>query len=157
MSISDLLSNKPVLIGLHLGFAILGIDLFLWLAGEIIANPAKRFRMGWVSGAGVISFILSWIIGGSYYVNYYGNLVKPVIKAGSAPWAHAVAMESKEHIFLLIIPMAATAFFLSFLKKKEIEEYGLKLPFLVLVLLIALTALSNGAMGYIISAAARWG
>ena len=153
----EIFSNKAVLIGLHLGFAILGIDLFLWLAGEIIANPVKRFRMVWVSGAGVISFILSWIIGGSYYVNYYGNLVKPVIKAGSAPWAHAVAMESKEHIFLLIIPMAATAFFLSRLKKKEIEEYGLKIPFLILTLLIAFTALSIGLMGYIISAAVRWG
>ena len=153
----EIFSNKAVLIGLHLGFAILGIDLFLWLAGEIIANPVKRFRMVWVSGAGVISFILSWIIGGSYYVNYYGSLVKPVIKAGSVPWAHAVAMESKEHIFLLIIPMAATAFFLSRLKKKEIEEYGLKIPFLILTLLIAFTALSIGLMGYIISAAVRWG
>lgn len=153
----DILVNKPILIGLHLGFAILGIDLFLWLAGEIIANPVKRFRMVWVAGAGLLSFVLAWIIGGLYYVNYYGSLVKPIIKAGSAPWAHSVVMESKEHIFLLIIPMAATAFFLSFLKKKEIEEYGLKLPFLVLVLLIALIALSIGAMGYIISAAARWG
>ena len=113
--------------------------------------------MVWVAGAGLLSFVLAWIIGGLYYVNYYGSLVKPIIKAGSAPWAHSVVMESKEHIFLLIIPMAATAFFLSFLKKKEIEEYGLKLPFLVLVLLIALIALSIGAMGYIISAAARWG
>lgn len=153
----DILANKPVLIGLHLGLAILGIDLFLWLAGEIIANSAKRFRMKWVAGVGLVSFILAWFYGGYYYVTYYGTLVKPVIKAGLAPWAHAVAMESKEHIFLLIIPMAATAFFLSRLKKKELEEYGLKTPFLILTLVIAFTALAIGLMGYIISAAARWG
>lgn len=153
----DILANKPVLIGLHLGLAILGIDLFLWLAGEIIANSAKRFRMKWVAGVGLVSFILAWFYGGYYYVTYYGTLVKPVIKAGMAPWAHAVAMESKEHIFLLIIPMAATAFFLSRLKKKELEEYGLKTPFLILTLVIAFIALAIGLMGYIISAAARWG
>lgn len=153
----DILANKPVLIGLHLAFAIIGIDLFLWLAGEIISNPAKRARMVLVSGLGFISFVIAWIYGGFYYVNYYGSLVKPVIKAGSAPWAHSVAMESKEHIFLLIIPMAATALLLSRLKKKELDEYGLKGPFLLLTLTIAFTALAIGLMGYIISAAARWG
>lgn len=110
-----------------------------------------------VSGAGLLSFILAWVLGGFYYVNYYGGLVKPIIKAGSAPWAHTVAMESKEHIFLLIIPVAATAFFLSFVKKEELQEDGLKKPFLILTLLVALTGLFIGLLGYIVSAAARWG
>src|SRR3989344_2582687 len=140
MLIPDILANKPVLVGLHLVFAILGIDFFLWLAG-----------------AGLASFILSWFLGGYYYVNYYGTIVKPVIKAGSAPWAHSIAMEAKEHIFLLIIPLAATAFLMAFLKKKTVQENGLKIPFLILTLLIAFIALSIGLMGYIISAAARWG
>ncbi|KKR27288.1 MAG: hypothetical protein A3C27_03740 [Candidatus Levybacteria bacterium RIFCSPHIGHO2_02_FULL_39_36] len=157
MLIPDILANKPVLVGLHLVFAILGIDFFLWLAGEIIANPAKRSRMFFVAGAGLASFILSWFLGGYYYVNYYGTIVKPVIKAGSAPWAHSIAMEAKEHIFLLIIPLAATAFLMAFLKKKTVQENGLKIPFLILTLLIAFIALSIGLMGYIISAAARWG
>src|SRR3990167_4980469 len=96
MLIPDILANKPVLVGLHLVFAILGIDFFLWLAGEIIANPAKRSRMFFVAGAGLASFILSLFFGGYYYVNYYVTIVKPVIKAGSAPWAHSIAMEAIE-------------------------------------------------------------
>lgn len=157
MLITDILTNKPVLVGLHLVFAILGIDFFLWLAGEVIANPVKRSRMLFVAGAGLASFLLSWLVGGYYYVNFYGTLVKPIIKAGSTPWAHAIAMEAKEHIFLLVIPLAATTFFLAFLKKNTIQENGLRMPFLILTLLIASIALSLGLMGYIISAAARWG
>jgi len=150
------LTNKPVLVGLHLVFAILGIDFFLWLAGEIIANPARRTRMRLVAVLGVISFIGSWVVGGYYYVKFYGSLVKPVIQAGAAPWAHAIAMEAKEHIFLFIIPLALTATFLSFLKKEQLENYGLKNVFLILTLLVVAIALSLGLMGYIISAAARW-
>jgi len=156
MSISDLLSNKPVLIGLHLVFAILGIDLFLWLAGEVIANPVGRLRMRLVAVFGVISFILTWIVGGYYYVVYYGSLVKPIIKAGVAPWAHVIAMEAKEHLFLFIIPLALTAVFLSFLKKEQIESFGLKRTFLSLTVLVAFLGLFLGLLGYIISAAARW-
>ncbi|OGN27341.1 MAG: hypothetical protein A2941_01845 [Candidatus Yanofskybacteria bacterium RIFCSPLOWO2_01_FULL_49_17] len=156
MGISDILTNKPVLVGLHLVFAILGIDFFLWLAGEIIANPARRTRMRLVAVLGVISFIGSWVVGGYYYVKFYGSLVKPVIQAGAAPWAHAIAMEAKEHIFLFIIPLALTATFLSFLKKEQLENYGLKNVFLILTLLVVAIALSLGLMGYIISAAARW-
>lgn len=150
------MTNKPVLVGLHLVFAILGIDFFLWLAGEIIANPARRTRMRLVAVLGVISFIGSWVVGGYYYVKFYGSLVKPVIQAGAAPWAHAIAMEAKEHIFLFIIPLALTATFLSFLKKEQLENYGLKNVFLILTLLVVAIALSLGLMGYIISAAARW-
>lgn len=145
-----------MLVGLHLVFAILGIDFFLWLAGEIIANPARRTRMRLVAVLGVISFIGSWVVGGYYYVKFYGSLVKPVIQAGAAPWAHAIAMEAKEHIFLFIIPLALTATFLSFLKKEQLENYGLKNVFLILTLLVVAIALSLGLMGYIISAAARW-
>ena len=96
----SLLMSKPVLVGLHLGFAIIGIDFFLWLLGEFIAEPMKRFRLRVVAFIGLAGFLLSWLIGGYYYIKFYGPLVKPIIKAGSAPWAHAVAMETKEHVFL---------------------------------------------------------
>ncbi|MBI4128823.1 MAG: hypothetical protein HY460_02115 [Parcubacteria group bacterium] len=157
MQIGDIITNKPVLVGLHLVFAIVGIDLFLWLAGEIIADSVKTIRQQTVAVLGALSFILSWMIGGYYYVVYYGSLVKPVIKAGSAPWAHAIAMEAKEHIFLFIVPLALTAMFLAFMKGDELRQLGLKRHFLALTLMIATISLLLGLMGYMISAAARWG
>ena len=156
MSFADLLHNKPVLVGLHLAFAIVGIDFFLWLMGEFIANPEKRSRIKFVSIMGLLGFVLSWLAGGYYYVKYYGTLVKPVILAGSADWAHKIAMEAKEHIFLFIIPMAMTLVFLAFLDKETLNNSRLKGPAITLIGVMVSLALAIGAMGYIISAAARW-
>ena len=152
----SLLMSKPVLVGLHLGFAIIGIDFFLWLLGEFIAEPMKRFRLRVVAFIGLAGFLLSWLIGGYYYIKFYGPLVKPIIKAGAAPWAHAVAMETKEHVFLFIIPMALTALFISFLSKEQFSNSKLKLPTILFIGSMVAVALAIGAMGYIISAAARW-
>ena len=41
----ELLTYKPVLIGLHLGFAVLGIDGFVWLMGELLSSPGNKVRM----------------------------------------------------------------------------------------------------------------
>jgi hypothetical protein len=152
-----ILTNKPVLVGLHLGFAILGIDGLLWLAGEIIANPANRLRMKVAAGIGMAGLGLSWLAGGYYYVKYYGSLVKPEILKGSAPWAHAVAMEAKEHIFLFLIPMTCVVLAMMVLSRDQQQQLKVKRPLLFLVLTVTAIGLSLGLMGYIISAAARWG
>ena len=149
--------SAPVLIGLHLGFAILGIDAFLWLLGESASGVASVKRRVWAAGIGVTSFILTWFIGGYYYVVYYGKLVKPTILKGMAPWAHAIAMEAKEHIFLFIVPLALTALFVAMLDNETIQRLGLKRPILWLVGTVAGLGLFIGALGFIISAAARWG
>ncbi len=151
-----MLTSKPALVGLHLAFAVIGIDFFLWLLGEFAAGPVKRARMKIVAVIGLLGFAMSWLLGGYYYVNYYGPLVKPIIKAGGAPWVHAIVMEAKEHIFLFIIPLAFIALFTAFLSREEFANYKLKLPMILLAGSIAIMALAIGGMGYIISAAARW-
>ena len=106
---------------------------------------------------GTTSFVLSWLAGGYYYVTYYGKLVKPIIKSGLAPWAHNIIMETKEHIFLFIIPIAVTIFFITLLNKEEMDEFELRQPAMWLSGLVAALALLIGAMGFVISSAARWG
>ena len=157
MSFVEIISNKPVLIGLHLGFAIVGIDGFLWMLGEIYNEFPRKKILLYSSIIGTIGFIASWLAGGYYYVMYYGNLVKPVIKAGTAPWAHAIIMESKEHVFLFLVPLAITAFFITLLSDEEYVFFKIKSLTQKLVFVIALLGLLVGAMGFIISAAARWG
>ena len=152
----EILLSKPVLIGIHLGFAIIGIDAFLWLLGEI-KGKARRTPILWTAIIGVGSFFISWIAGGYYYVNFYGSLVKPGIKAGLAPWAHGIAMETKEHIFLFIIPMAMTVLFATLIPTEELEMSGLKKSVMYLVAYTAALGLFVGLLGFIISAAARWG
>ena len=155
--IFNILTSKPVLIGLHLGFAILGIDAFLWLLGETVANVKSIRRRSAAAAIGLMSYALTWVIGGYYYVKFYGPLVKPLIKAGSAPWAHAVAMEAKEHLFLFAIPLGITLFFLAALGPDELDKNGLRKGFIHLTIITAGLGLSLGLMGFIISAAARWG
>lgn len=157
MDIVGFLTAKPVLIGLHLGFAILGIDAFLWLLGEVLAESGSVRRRVTAATLGLFGYAMTWIIGGYYYVKFYGPLVKPVIKEGSAPWAHAIAMEAKEHIFLFAIPIAFTILLLSMVDKVELKNMGLKKSFTWLIVLAAGMGLSFGLMGFIISAAARWG
>ncbi|OGF76767.1 hypothetical protein A3G54_02050 [Candidatus Giovannonibacteria bacterium RIFCSPLOWO2_12_FULL_44_15] len=157
MDIIAILQSKPVLIGLHLGFAILGIDAFLWLLGEVISNAESSRRRVFAAFVGLVSFVITWIIGGYYYVKFYGSLVKPIIKAGSAPWAHAIAMEAKEHIFLFAFPIAITIFLLSRLNTGELRLLGLRRGLIGITIMAAGIGLSLGIMGFIISAAARWG
>lgn len=156
MNFLEVIQSKPVLIGLHLGFAILGIDAFLWLLGEVIANAGSVKRRLFAAGTGLVSFILVWVIGGYYYVKFYGPLVRPLIKAGSAPWAHAVAMEVKEHVFLFTIPIAVTIYLLSRFKADELKSLGLRKELIRLTIIITALGLSIGLMGFIISSAARW-
>ena len=106
---------------------------------------------------GLIAYALTWVIGGYYYFKFYGSLVKPIIKTGNAPWAHAIAMEAKEHIFLFAIPIAITICLLSRLSADELESFGLRKSFVRLTAICAGLGLSLGVMGFIISAAARWG
>lgn len=157
MGILSFLTYKPVLIGLHLGFAIVGIDAFLWYLGELAANSGHHRRLQLASLIGLFGFLGSWIAGGYYYVVNYGKLVKPVILKGTAPWAHTIAMEAKEHIFLFIIPLAVTALILAFINGEEFKNNKLRGMAMVLAGLIAFLGLAIGAMGFIISAAARWG
>ena len=151
-----ILANKPLLIGLHLGFAILGIDGFLWLLGELFAKEVNMRRARIAGILGLIGFIGSWLFGGYYYLNFYGTLVKPEIIAGSAPWAHAVAMEAKEHIFLFLVPMAFSVIALLFAGSDMSSATDIKRAVRWLIITIVLLAFLIGAMGYIISAAARW-
>lgn len=150
------MNNKPVLVGLHLGFAILGIDLSLWLLGEFMANQYGHIRAKIAAVGALLAYVMSWIIGGYYYVHFYGAIVKPEILTSSTPWAHSVVMETKEHIFLMIVPLAATLVFLSWLKPEDIEQYQLKTMAKILVGLTAGLGLLIGLMGFVISAAARW-
>lgn len=157
MDFLAIIQSKPVLIGLHLGFAIIGIDAFLWLLGKLRGDSGSQKSMIVTAAIGVLSFVASWLAGGYYYVVYYGSLVKPVIKAGLAPWAHNVAMETKEHIFLFIIPLAVTTLLITLLNKEELLKFKLRGSAIWLSVSVAGLGLLIGVMGFMISAAARWG
>ena len=157
MDILAIILSKPVLIGLHLGAGIVGIDAFLWLLGKLKGDGGSQKSLIITAAIGAGAFLFSWLAGGFYYVAYYGLLVKPIIKKGVAPWAHNIIMETKEHIFLFLIPLAMTILFITLLDKETAEQLKIRRLTMWLAGAAAGLGLLIGAMGFIISAAARWG
>lgn len=101
--------NFP-LIGLHAAMGELAALMFVWAFVELISAGeanVRRARLGVMLGT--LFLLAAWIGGGYYYVELYGSNVKPFIKDGPLPWAHGVAMETKEHVFLFLPFLGALA------------------------------------------------
>lgn len=148
---------EMLLIGLHAGLGELGGFLFLWVFVELL-NPTERRlkRAQTVALFGTIFLLLSWLVGGYYYVTVYGSLVKPVIKEGPFPWAHGVVTETKEHVFLFLPLLSITAYgLIARYRFVLIANKKLRVALLTLVGLVVLITLAMAAMGFIMSSGFR--
>lgn len=108
--------------GLHVALGELGLLCIILVLVEVAWGASGRgiLRAKIASLTGTILIFAHWVVSGLYYVGHYGPEVKPVIKAGSWPWAHAIFMESKEHVFLFLPFLAILILFL-------VWKYGDKL------------------------------
>ncbi|MBI5732528.1 hypothetical protein HY967_01025 [Candidatus Jorgensenbacteria bacterium] len=145
------------LIGLHAALGELGALMFLWVLVEMLDPNETRIRRAKKAAMlGLLFLVLSWILGGYYYLGHYQADVKAVIKAGPDPWTHSIITETKEHVFIFL-PFLATIVWGMFMR------YGLELQnnknlsraVVVLAALIILVALSMAGMGYLISSGFR--
>ena len=138
----------------HILLGLIGIALTVatWV-GLIQIDPkinvVKRRSFG-----SFVSFILSWILGGYYYVVYYGSVVKPIIKGGQYPWVHAVIMEAKEHIFLFL-PFLSLVLFLSLVFLPNLENLKYKKALINLAAILSILGVVVALMGSGISGAVR--
>src|SRR3989344_3354306 len=143
-----------LLIGMHATFGEIAAFAFLWTLVELIEPSKKRIDRAKIAASiGVIFIFLSWIVGGYYYVNYYKD-VKPIIKEGPAPWAHGIAMETKEHIFLFL-PFLAILTNALIRKKDLIKDNKARRSALLLSGLIFLLAIAMAGLGFMVSSGAR--
>jgi len=81
---------------------LVGVGASYAVVMQLLRRQVPLGWLRWTSTVAFISYVLSWLTGGFYYVVRYGSEVKPVIKAGPYPWAHSIVTESKEHIFLFL-------------------------------------------------------
>ena len=143
------------LIGLHAFLGEFGIFAFLWLFVELLSPNAQRVRRAKIAAAlGTLLLFAAWLIGGYYYVTYYGPEVKPIIKAGPQPVGHSVFMEVKEHIFLLL-PVLSLLTLGLLMHTDVLKDDSSRKAALLLSMLIILIGLSMAGMGYIISTSFR--
>lgn len=145
------------LIGAHAFLGEFAVFAFLWVFVELFnPKPESIARVQKIATIGVVLLVLSWVVGGYYYLTTYGAEVKPLIKAGPQPWAHSVFTEVKEHVFLLLPFLGLmTLQLIRFFSGSIAKERRVRVAIQVLALLIVLIGLSMAGMGYIISTGAR--
>jgi len=115
--------------GLHAALGELSLLFIIWALVEVAWGPLGRgvLRAKIASLTGTILIFAHWLVSGIYYVIYYGPEVKSIIKTGPWPWAHAIFMESKEHIFLFLPFLALILLFLVWKHGDKLrEERGLR-------------------------------
>lgn len=150
---------EHLLVGAHAGLGELGIAAFLWVAIELISSqPTNLRRARIVALLGTIFLVLSWVVGGFYYVVHYGPEVKPIIKLGPMPWTHGVVMETKEHVFLFLPFLAASVTIALYgLRDLLVQRQDLRRLLIVLCATIIFLGGVMAAMGYLISTGVRHG
>ncbi len=97
---------RELILMLHPTFGVLAVIASVWVFVETL--NARDANIARLRGAGVLAAIMMWlayIVGGYWYVVYYGA-DKALIKAGPWPFAHGFVMETKEHVFLMLLLLA---------------------------------------------------
>jgi hypothetical protein len=78
----------------------------LWVFVDTLnVSEASLSRIKNISILCAVLMWLTYIIGGYWYVVYYAP-DKAIIKAGPWPFAHGFFMETKEHVFLMLLLLA---------------------------------------------------
>jgi len=98
--------SKELVLMLHPAFGVLAILATVWLFTETLnasSTNTQRIRTAGMSVS--VLMWLSYLVGGYWYVAYYGS-DKAIIKAGPWPFAHSLVMETKEHLFLMLLLLA---------------------------------------------------
>jgi len=133
----------------HIVLGIIGAIASYAVVLFILKKELNISKLKCASSTAFLGYVLSWFAGGYYYVQYYGDNVKPGIKEGAYPWAHLVVMEAKEHVFL-ILPFAtlavAIAIFAGSQRLQEDRSYrsavtALAVTVMVLAVLITLSGI----------------
>lgn len=98
--------SPELILMMHPTFGVLAIVASVWVFVE--ALNAREANQGRIRAASIIVTILIWlayIVGGYWYVVFYGG-DKAIIKAGPWPFAHDFFMETKEHLFFMLLLLA---------------------------------------------------
>ena len=134
----------------HVVFGVFGILFAVWVAVEAAnSSEANQNRLKLASIGTTLFMWLSFLIGGWWYVAYYGvavsNSDKSIILAGPWKWSHSFFMEAKEHIFfmllLLSILLPIVTFHNQVFKDKKIRN-------LTIVIALTIVLLGMGMEGF---------
>lgn len=106
---------NDVILFAHPTFGVLGILAAVWVFVEALnASEANRLRIRIAAFVVTVCMIVAGALGGYWYTVFYAS-EKAIILNGPWPWAHRFVMETKVHLFFILLilalylPIAATA------------------------------------------------
>lgn len=136
-----------VSIMVHVLFGVLGILLAVaLLVYALNANEKNIPRIKRLSLYTALSMILSYLIGGWWYVIYYAT-ERDIIRAGAWKWAHTFFMEFKEHFFFALLFLSILLPIIAYRNDLMVLENRRLLVVVVsLVVLIGLVVDGSGAI-----------
>jgi uncharacterized membrane protein len=127
----------------HVLFGVFGILFAVWVAVEAANSSEANQRRLKLASIGTTLFLwLSYLLGGWWYVVYYGaadsNSDKSIILAGPWTWSHSFFMEAKEHIFFMLIFLSILLPIVTFrnqiFKDKKIRNLTIVIALTIVVL-----------------------
>lgn len=108
---------------LHIMFGLLGVAASYGYLTNLTRLKLRLDFLKSMSAGAAVFYILSWLSGGWYYLYQYGPAVRAGIKAGRYAWAHAIFMESKEHVFLFLPILAVVLAVLTVVVGEQLEQH----------------------------------
>jgi len=133
----------------HVLFGVLGILLAVALLVYVLNLnekniPTIRSLSRWTA----VSMILSYVIGGWWYVVYYMP-ERDIIRAGAWKWAHTFFMEWKEHFFFALLFLSILLPIIAYRNDLMVPENRRLL--LIVTSLVVIIGLAMDGSGAIIS------
>jgi hypothetical protein len=133
----------------HVLFGVMGIILAVALLVYVLNASEKNIpRIRSLSLWTALSMILSYVIGGWWYVVHY-PAERAIIRAGQWSWAHTFFMEWKEHVFFCLLFLSILLPIIAYRNDLLVPENRKLL--LVATLLVVLIGLAVDGSGAIIS------
>ncbi len=139
---------------LHIFGGLVGMIFLTSYMLSLLKEDADLKKLSRISFYALLAFLGSWILGGYYYLTYYGKAVKPIITKGDFVWVHKIVMETKEHVFLFLPFLALSVFLVTFLLPGIMsKDKNLKTSVAFLAFIAQSIALLVAVFGIIISGA----
>lgn len=139
----------------HVVFGVFGILFALWVAVEAAnSSEANQRRLKLASIGTMLSLWLAYLMGGWWYVVYYGAAVsnsdRSIILAGPWKWSHSFFMEAKEHIFFMLILLSILLPIVTF-RNQVYKDKKIRNLTIVIALTIVILGLGMEGFGAMIS------
>ena len=133
----------------HVLFGVLGILCAVALFVDVLnAREVNIERIKKLSLAVAVLMVLAFLIGGYWYVVYYGA-DRDIIKAGTWPWAHNYFMEVKEHLFFTMLVLSIYLPIAVYRNIPLINKNNKNLILVICALIVLIGLFMDGAGGII--------